>query len=119
MLPSTLQAYTESPIYARTSGYLGRWYKDIGSRVKKDELLADIETPEVDQELMQARAARDQAEAQLKLAQSSAKRWENLQNGFEIFFAALIPVAPLREILRSQKTFHARTRRGSKAQRQN
>jgi len=78
-LPSTLQAYIESPIYARTTGYLGRWYKDIGSKVKKGELLADIETPEVDQELMQARAARDQALAQLKLAQSSAKRWENLQ----------------------------------------
>jgi len=79
VLPSTLQAYTESPIYARTTGYLGHWYKDIGSQVKKSELLANIETPEVDQELMQARAARDQAEAQLKLAQSSAKRWENLQ----------------------------------------
>jgi RND family efflux transporter MFP subunit len=79
MLPSTLQAYIESPLYARTTGYLGRWYKDIGSKVKKGELLADIETPEVDQELMQARAARDQAEAQLKLAQTSAKRWEDLQ----------------------------------------
>jgi RND family efflux transporter MFP subunit len=79
VLPSTLQAYIESPLYARTTGYLGRWYKDIGSKVRKGELLADIETPEVDQELMQSRAARDQAEAQLKLAQSSAKRWENLQ----------------------------------------
>lgn len=79
VLPSTLQAYIESPIYARTTGYLGKWYKDIGSKVKKGDLLADIETPEVDQELMQARAARDQAEAQLKLAQVSAKRWENLQ----------------------------------------
>jgi len=79
VLPSTLQAYIESPIYARTNGYLGRWYKDIGSRAKKGDQLADIDTPEVDQELMQARAARDQAEAQLKLAQSSAKRWENLQ----------------------------------------
>ena len=78
-LPSSLQAYIESPIYARTTGYLGRWYRDIGSKVKKGELLADIETPEVDQELMQARAARDQAVAQLKLAQSSAKRWESLQ----------------------------------------
>jgi len=78
-LPSTLQAYIEAPIYARTTGYLRRWYKDIGSKVNKGELLADIETPEVDQELMQARAARDQAAAQLKLAQSSAKRWENLQ----------------------------------------
>jgi membrane fusion protein, multidrug efflux system len=78
-LPSTLQAYIEAPIYARTTGYLRRWYKDIGSKVSKGELLADIETPEVDQELLQARAARDQAAAQLKLAQSSAKRWENLQ----------------------------------------
>jgi RND family efflux transporter MFP subunit len=78
-LPSTLQAYIESPIFARTTGYLGHWYKDIGARVRKGDLLADIETPEVDQELMQARAARDQAAAQLKLAQTSAKRWENLQ----------------------------------------
>ena len=79
VLPSTLQAYIESPIYARTNGYVGHWYTDIGARVKKGDLLADIETPEVDQELMQARAARDQADAQLKLAQISAKRWENLQ----------------------------------------
>src|SRR5579859_1894179 len=63
-LPSTRQAYIESRIYARTMGYLGHWYKDIGSRVKKGELLADIETPEVDQELLQARAARDQSAAQ-------------------------------------------------------
>ena len=61
VLPSTLQAFTESPIYARTNGYLAKWYKDIGSRVSKGELLADIETPEIDQELMQAKAARDQA----------------------------------------------------------
>ena len=78
-LPSTLQAYIEAPIYARTTGYLRRWYKDIGSKVSKGELLADIETPEVDQELLQSRAARDQAAAQLNLAQSSAKRWESLQ----------------------------------------
>ncbi len=78
-LPSTLQAFIESPIFARTNGYLGHWYKDIGAKVKKGDLLADIETPEVDQELMQARAARDQAGAQLELARTSAKRWENLQ----------------------------------------
>lgn len=78
-LPSTLQAFTESPIYARTNGYLAKWYKDIGSRVTKGELLADIETPEVDQELMQARATRDQAAAQLQIAKTSAKRWEDLQ----------------------------------------
>src|SRR5580658_8319709 len=58
VLPGSLQAYVESPIYARTSGYLVRWYKDIGSRVTKGELLAKIDTPEVDQELNQTRAAR-------------------------------------------------------------
>jgi RND family efflux transporter MFP subunit len=79
VLPSTLQAYIESPIYARTSGYVERWYKDIGGRVQKGELLADIETPEVDQELMQARAARNQAEAQLNLAKTSAERWDTLR----------------------------------------
>src|SRR5450432_2704802 len=79
VLPSSLEAYTESPIYARTNGYLAHWYKDIGSRVQKGQLLADIETPEIDQELMQARAARDQADAQMKLAGTSAKRYENLQ----------------------------------------
>jgi len=78
-LPSTLQAYTESPIYARTNGYLGKWYRDIGSRVEKGEILAEIETPEIDQELMQARAAKDQATAQLALAKIGAQRWANLQ----------------------------------------
>lgn len=79
VLPATLQAYTESPIYARTNGYLKKWYRDIGSRVHESELLADIETPEIDQELMQARATRDQATAQLEIAKTSAKRWETLQ----------------------------------------
>jgi len=79
VLPSTLQAFTESPIYARTNGYLKKWYHDIGSPVHQGELLADIETPEIDQELMQARAARDQSTAQLEIAKSSAKRWESLQ----------------------------------------
>ena len=54
VLPSTTQAYTESPIYARTNGYLKKWYHDIGSRVRQGELLADIDTPEVDQQLSQA-----------------------------------------------------------------
>ena len=79
VLPSTLQAYTESPIYARTNGYLKKWYHDIGSTVRQGDMLADIETPEIDQELLQARAARDQSTAQLEIAKSSAKRWENLQ----------------------------------------
>jgi RND family efflux transporter MFP subunit len=79
ILPGSLQAYEESPIYARTSGYLVRWYKDIGSRVTKGELLAKIDTPEVDQELNQTRAARQQTLAQLELAKISADRWENLR----------------------------------------
>jgi multidrug efflux system membrane fusion protein len=79
ILPASLQAYEESPIYARTNGYLLRWYKDIGSRVSKGELLADIDTPEIDQELSQARAARQQTAAQLELAKISADRWENLR----------------------------------------
>ncbi len=79
VLPGSLQAYEESPIYARTSGYLVRWYKDIGSRVTKGELLAKIDTPEVDQELNQTKAARQQIVAQVELAKISADRWENLR----------------------------------------
>ena len=79
VLPGTLTAYKESPIYARTNGYLLRWYKDIGSHVKNGELLATIDTPEVDQELSQARAARQQIVAQLELAKISNERWQNLR----------------------------------------
>lgn len=79
VLPGSLLAYEESPIYARTSGYLVRWYKDIGSRVIKGELLAKIDTPEVDQELNQTRAARQQIVAQADLAKISADRWEALR----------------------------------------
>ena len=79
VLPAQLQAYVESAIYARTNGYLLRWTRDIGSHVKKGELLAEIDTPEIDQELLQAQAARQQAEAQLQLAKSTADRWANLR----------------------------------------
>jgi len=79
VLPAQLQAYVESAIYARTNGYLLRWTRDIGSHVKKGELLAEIDTPEVDQELSQAKAAQQQAEAQLQLAKSTAERWTNLR----------------------------------------
>ena len=79
VLPASLQAYEESPIYARTSGYLLRWYKDIGSQVNKGELLAEIDAPEVDQELLQARASRQQASAQVDIAKISAERWQNLR----------------------------------------
>ncbi len=78
VLPGTLQAYFESPIYARTNGYLLRWYHDIGSHVHAGELLADIDTPEVDQELMQARATRQQVIAALDLAKINAERYRTL-----------------------------------------
>jgi multidrug efflux system membrane fusion protein len=78
-LPAQLQPYVESAIYSRTNGYLQRWYKDIGSQVQKGDLLAEIETPEVDQELAQAKATRQQIEAQLQLARSTAERWANLR----------------------------------------
>ncbi len=79
VLPGNLQAFIESPIFARTNGYLLRWYKDMGSKVEKGELLAAIDTPEVDQELSQARASREQIKAALALAKISADRWENLR----------------------------------------
>jgi membrane fusion protein, multidrug efflux system len=78
VLPGSLLAYVESPIYARTNGYLVRWYKDIGSRVTKGELLAKIDTPEVDQELNQTRAARLQILAQMDIAKITTDRWDNL-----------------------------------------
>jgi multidrug efflux system membrane fusion protein len=79
VVPSTLQAYKESPIYARTNGYVINWTKDIGSKVRAGQLLVRIDTPEVDQELLQARAARRQAQAQLQLAKTSDERWQNLR----------------------------------------
>lgn len=78
-LPGSLQGYVQSPIAARASGYVKRWTKDIGSRVAKGELLAEIETPEIDQQLSQAIAARDQATASLALSKSTAERWEGLR----------------------------------------
>ncbi len=79
VLPGNMLAFIESPIFARTNGYLLRWYKDMGSKVQKGELLASIDTPEVDQELSQARASREQIKAALELAKISADRWANLR----------------------------------------
>ncbi len=78
-LPGTLQGYVQASIAARVSGYLRRWTHDIGSRVKQGELLAEVETPEIDQQLAQAIAAREQAAASLALARSTAQRWEALR----------------------------------------
>ena len=78
VLPSTLQPYVESPIYARTNGYLKKWYRDIGSRVSKGELLVDIDTPEVDQQLFQARADLATAQANVHLSDITAVRYGDL-----------------------------------------
>lgn len=78
VLPGTLQAYVESPIYARTNGYLRKWYYDIGSKVKKGDLLADIDTPEVDQQLGQARADLNTSQANVQLSEITAKRYSDL-----------------------------------------
>ena len=76
MLPGNTQAFIDTPIYARTNGYLKQWYFDIGAHVKQGELLAEIETPELDQQLQQARADLETAQANLDLAQTTADRWQ-------------------------------------------
>jgi len=78
VLPGTLMAYIESPIYARTNGYLKMWYRDIGSRVSKGELLAEIDTPEIDQQLSQARADLATAQANVHLSEITAVRYSDL-----------------------------------------
>lgn len=80
VLPGNMQAFIDAPIYARTQGYLKTWYADIGSRVKAGQLLAEIETPEVDQQLAQARADLNTAKANLDLSQITERRYEDLKN---------------------------------------
>jgi RND family efflux transporter MFP subunit len=78
VLPANVQAFISAPIYARTNGYLKKWYADIGAHVKQGQLLAEIETPEVDQQLQQARADLNTAEANLHLAEITANRYQDL-----------------------------------------
>jgi len=78
LLPGTTQAFTDAPIFARTNGYVRGWYVDIGAHVKQGQLLAEIETPEVDQQLQQARADLETAQANLRQAQITADRWQAL-----------------------------------------
>jgi RND family efflux transporter MFP subunit len=78
VLPGNTQPFNDTPIYARTNGYLKRWYVDIGAHVKQGRLLAEIETPETDQQLEQARAELKNAQANEQLAQTTAVRWQNL-----------------------------------------
>jgi len=78
VLPGNTQAFTDAPIFARTNGYVKSWHADIGTRVKKGQLLAEIETPEVDQQLHQARADLHTAQANLRQAEITADRWQAL-----------------------------------------
>src|SRR6202034_3597059 len=78
VLPGNIQAFIDAPIYARTNGYLKKWYFDIGAHVKRGQLLAEIESPEVDQQLQQARADLATNQADLKLAQITADRYVGL-----------------------------------------
>ena len=78
VLPGNVQPYITAPIYARTNGYLRKWYTDIGAKVKKGQLLAEIETPELDAQLQQARADVATAEANLQLAKTTAERYQGL-----------------------------------------
>jgi len=78
ILPGNVQPFISSPVYARTDGYLRKWYFDIGAHVKADQLLAVIEAPEVDQQLAQARATLATAQANLQLAQITKGRYEGL-----------------------------------------
>jgi RND family efflux transporter MFP subunit len=78
VLPGNTQAFTDSPIYARTNGYLKKWYIDIGTHVKAGQLLAEIDAPELDHQLQQAKADLATAQANLKLSQTTAERWQFL-----------------------------------------
>jgi RND family efflux transporter MFP subunit len=78
-LPGNITAFEEAPIYARVSGYLKHWFTDIGTHVTAGQSLAEIETPELDQELNQANAALAQANANLEIARISAERWQKLR----------------------------------------
>jgi RND family efflux transporter MFP subunit len=77
-LPGMIQAFSQSPIYARVDGYVRIWYVDIGAHVTKGQLLAEIDAPEVDQQLNQARAMLSQAETTLGLAKVTAARYQDL-----------------------------------------
>ena len=78
LLPGTAQAFTDAPIYARTTGYMKKWYADIGARVRKGQLLAEIDSPEIEQQLQQAKAELASAEANERLAKITGDRYTEL-----------------------------------------
>ncbi len=80
VLPGDVEAWYQAPIYARVNGYVRMWYKDIGAKVKAGELLAEIDTPDLDQQYEQAKGELAKAEANEALAELTAKRWEAMRN---------------------------------------
>ncbi len=84
VLPGDMRAYADAPIFARTSGYLSKWYADIGTPVKKGQLLAEIDAPEVQDQLRQARAEQQTAQANYVLAKSTATRWNEMLKGHSV-----------------------------------
>ena len=80
VLPGTVQAFTDAAIYARTNGYLKKWHADIGAGVRAGQLLAEIDAPELDQQLQQARADMATAQANARLAQTTAERWRQVHD---------------------------------------
>lgn len=100
VLPSTTQAMHATPIWARSNGYLNRFYVDIGDKVKAGELLAEIDTPEIDKELLQARADLLSASAKLDIAKISATRWNDL-------YALNAQAVPHQEVDERMSTLHS------------
>jgi RND family efflux transporter MFP subunit len=78
VLPGNARAFTDAPIYARASGYLKKWHADIGTKVTQGQVLAEIETPELDQQLRQARADLESARSNMEMARTTADRWQTL-----------------------------------------
>ena len=78
-LPGRIEAFSRAPIYARISGYLKTWKADIGTPVKAGQLLAEIDTPDVDQQILQAKAELASTQATAALSENTAKRWQSLQ----------------------------------------
>ena len=106
-LPAQLQAYSEAPIFAQTSGYLRAWHFDIGTKVKANDILAEIDTPEVDQELTQAKAQFQVAQSALKLSQSPTNVTRTVLSGglllHRILIRRLTPITKTRQRQRPTK----------------
>ena len=80
MLPGNVEAWYQAPLYARVNGYVKMWYKDIGAKVKAGDLLAEIDTPDLDQQYEEAKGDLTKAQANEALAELTSKRWEAMRS---------------------------------------